>query len=206
MPKQTFFNLPEEKRQAFITSAIDEFAENDFDSASISRLLAQLGIAKGSFYQYFEDKQDLYFYLIDFVMKERMNFIRNESGDKNKADYFQFVQDLLETGVRYDLAFPKQSQLLHRALIDKGILQNESINQFKASLLEGQREVIALGISMGMIDPDLDPELIAQFLNAVMADFGRNMITTTNTDPNMLHGQIRQIIHIIFKGISVKGT
>ena len=58
MPKQTFFNLPEDKRENLINIAIEEFAENDYQTASISRIVANAGIAKGSFYQYFENKED----------------------------------------------------------------------------------------------------------------------------------------------------
>jgi hypothetical protein len=55
---QTFSNLPEEKRQRILRIAIDEFADNDYDSASVSRIVARAGIAKGSFYQCFVDKDD----------------------------------------------------------------------------------------------------------------------------------------------------
>jgi TetR/AcrR family transcriptional regulator len=65
MPKPTFFNLTDDKRQRLIDLAIEEFAENDYDLASISKIVAQAGIAKGSFYQYFEDKKDLYQYLLE---------------------------------------------------------------------------------------------------------------------------------------------
>jgi len=217
MPRQTFFNLPDEKRQAFLSAAIDEFAENDYEGASISRLVAKLGIAKGSFYQYFDDKLDLYFFLIDFVMKERMDFIHKQSGNENKSDYFLYIQELLESGIQYDVVYPKHGQLLYRTLYGNGLLQNESIDRFKASLLDYQREIIALGISMGKIDPELDPELIAQFLNAIMVDFGKSMIATTKIDPeridhgdfsqldkNLMHERSRQVIHMVFNGISKK--
>ena len=45
MPNQTFFNLPDAKREQILQIAIDEFAENDTDSASISRIVARAGIA-----------------------------------------------------------------------------------------------------------------------------------------------------------------
>jgi TetR/AcrR family transcriptional regulator len=217
MPRPTFFNLPEEKRQAFLSAAIDEFAENDYQSVSISRLLANLGIAKGSFYQYFEDKRDLYFFLIDFVMKERMDFIQKQSGNEKETDFLQYIQELLEIGIRFDFAYPKHGQLIYRTLNGNGSMQNESVGQFKASLLDYQREIIALGVSMGIIDPDLDPELMARFLNAIMADFGRNMIPTikfdseqikqgdfSQIDKKLMQEQSRQIIHMVFNGISKK--
>ncbi len=53
MPQATFFNLPEEKRQKILECALDEFAAHDYDSASVSKIVAKAGIAKGSLYQYF---------------------------------------------------------------------------------------------------------------------------------------------------------
>ncbi|MBK7453960.1 MAG: TetR/AcrR family transcriptional regulator [Anaerolineales bacterium] len=60
MPKQTFLNLPEEKRNFIINAAADEFAEYGFEAASINRIVANSKISKGSFYQYFEDKADVF--------------------------------------------------------------------------------------------------------------------------------------------------
>ncbi len=60
MPKQTFLNLPEEKRARIVDVALTEFAEKGYTGASITGIVAAAGIAKGSFYQYFEDKDDLY--------------------------------------------------------------------------------------------------------------------------------------------------
>ena len=51
MPSQTFFNLSEEKREAIVKVALDEFSRFDYSSASISRIVRKTGIAKGSFYQ-----------------------------------------------------------------------------------------------------------------------------------------------------------
>jgi AcrR family transcriptional regulator len=75
MPKTTFFNLPEEKRRLILDLAIEEFAERDYKSASISNIVARAGIAKGSLYQYFEDKHDLYLYLIELAGEEKKVFL-----------------------------------------------------------------------------------------------------------------------------------
>ena len=71
MPKQTFFNLPDDKRQRIIDVVIDEFADNDYANVSISSIVARAGIAKGSFYQYFEDKEDLYGYLVSLIAEKK---------------------------------------------------------------------------------------------------------------------------------------
>ena len=64
MPKSTFYKLPEEKKQRILDAARQEFSKVPFREASINHIIKMAGIPRGSFYQYFEDKQDLYFYFI----------------------------------------------------------------------------------------------------------------------------------------------
>ena len=68
MPKQTFFNLPEEKRNHIIEVSIDEFTKAPYQNISINHLIRSMNIPTGSFYQYFEDKKDLYFYILSFYI------------------------------------------------------------------------------------------------------------------------------------------
>lgn len=64
MPKPTFHNLPEAKRRRLIEAALDEFAAQPYASASLDRIAASAKVSKGSVYQYFEDKADLYQHLV----------------------------------------------------------------------------------------------------------------------------------------------
>ncbi|MGY6561959.1 MAG: TetR/AcrR family transcriptional regulator [Luteibaculaceae bacterium] len=67
MPSKTFLSLPEAKQQLFINTAISIFSKNCYSTASITELVKRTGIAKGSFYQYFQHKLDLYQYLVEKV-------------------------------------------------------------------------------------------------------------------------------------------
>lgn len=85
MPKQTFFNLPEQKRKTLLEAAEREFTRVPIFEASIANIIKIANIPRGSFYQYFEDKEDLYFYLLDEKLKEgRQDFIgvlKKHNGD-----------------------------------------------------------------------------------------------------------------------------
>ena len=48
MPKETYFNLPDDKRQAILDLAIEEFASHDYKNASISRIVERAGIARST--------------------------------------------------------------------------------------------------------------------------------------------------------------
>lgn len=64
MPTNTFFRLPEEKRQRFMDAAWEEFTQTGFNDVSINRIIQNAHIPRGSFYQYFEDKSDLFSHLL----------------------------------------------------------------------------------------------------------------------------------------------
>ncbi|PFN74835.1 TetR family transcriptional regulator [Bacillus sp. AFS076308] len=76
MPKITFINLPEEKKQTLIAAMRKEFSRVPLYDASISNIVKSANIPRGSFYQYFEDKEDAFFFLLnDLVIHIRNNFI-----------------------------------------------------------------------------------------------------------------------------------
>lgn len=64
MPKETFMKLPEEKKGKILKAAKKEFARVPFSETSIKNIVEDAGIARGSFYQYFETKEDLLEYII----------------------------------------------------------------------------------------------------------------------------------------------
>ena len=68
MPSRTFFNLKEEKRKRIEKALIHEFGKGSFEQASITNIIKEAEIPRGSFYQYFEDKKDAVKYLIEKFM------------------------------------------------------------------------------------------------------------------------------------------
>ncbi|SHN22620.1 TetR/AcrR family transcriptional regulator [Gracilibacillus kekensis] len=65
MPKETFFNLPTEKKQKLIDALKREFSNTSLADASIANIINYAQIPRGSFYQYFKNKDDAFFYLFD---------------------------------------------------------------------------------------------------------------------------------------------
>lgn len=73
MPKQTFYKLPQEKQERILAAAKNEFTHARYDDASINQIVRESGISRGSFYQYFEDKQDIFLYFLKDYRKEIMS-------------------------------------------------------------------------------------------------------------------------------------
>ncbi len=100
MPTQTFFRLPEEKRLRLTNAAWTEFSSVRFSEASINRIVRAAQIPRGSFYQYFADKDDLFFYLLDTLYDACLALAEEALRDAegNLFDAVPRVFDLLFTG------------------------------------------------------------------------------------------------------------
>lgn len=85
MPKATFYNLPAEKREILIKAAKMEFSRVSLHESSISNIVKAAEIPRGSFYQYFSDKDDAFYYVLELHGKmEVRRFItclKNANGD-----------------------------------------------------------------------------------------------------------------------------
>lgn len=89
MPSDTFFRLPEEKRHRLMDAAWEEFTSVRFSDASINRIIRTANIPRGSFYQYFTDKDDLFSYLVRPLQQHFFDLARDEvekaAGDLSRA-------------------------------------------------------------------------------------------------------------------------
>ncbi len=175
MPKQTFFNLPDEKREQILDVIIDEFAENNYANVSISRIVANAGIAKGSFYQYFEDKDDLYNYLFDLIAEAKAEMFSLEQPDPQHIGIFAYMRWILENSVQFEVQHPRFAKIGYR-ILNGGELEEMLFARARSQTQQFYRQLVALGKQQGDIAPDIDEELAGYIFSIVMSDLGRFMI------------------------------
>ena len=104
MPKRTFFNLPEHKKDHLLHAAKEEFSRVPLSEASIANIVKTAGIPRGSFYQYFEDKEDVFYYLLmKHAEEKRKEFavIMNQ----NKGDLFATIIDAFEIIIKDEVNY-----------------------------------------------------------------------------------------------------
>jgi AcrR family transcriptional regulator len=173
MPKQTFFNLPEKKRQTIIDVAIEEFAENGFEAASINRIVANSGISKGSFYQYFADKLDLFMHLVDILAQEKNDYFQDKHPPGNNLDTFQFYRWLVKTGMGFNATNPRLVQAVSRVLLNEGLYYSKEFAVYREQSTIMLTAMLQQAIERGEVDPSIDVELAIMIIET-----WNNAITT----------------------------
>ncbi|MCA9921558.1 MAG: TetR/AcrR family transcriptional regulator [Anaerolineales bacterium] len=185
MPKQTFFNLPEEKRRLIIDLAINEFADHSYKEASISRIVKNAGIAKGSFYQYFDDKKDLYLFLIHLSMEQKTAFFNKFTPPQNMGA-FDYLRWVFKRRVQFEVTNPKLNRIAYKAVYGDAPMLTEVLIEGETQANAFSQALLARGQAEGDLDPNLDTELAAFILNSVFMHLGDYLLERLEVSPEEL--------------------
>lgn len=174
MPKQTFFNLPNDKRERIIECAINEFSNYDYNQASINRIVKDAGIAKGSFYQYFEDKLELYKYLLEIIGNIKLKYISKHMSNANADDFFDYLKKAFAAGIEFATKETKFANIGNRLIKSDDELKNKIYGDINDMGTEYIETLIKKGQLDENIRKDIDSKFMAyliSYLNFASAEF-----------------------------------
>ena len=198
MPKQTFFNLKEDKKEKIEKALIKEFSRNSFEKASISNIILEANIPRGSFYQYFEDKEDAIYYIIDKYLEKEKNKIYQYLL-RNKGDIFETAVNIYE-----DMA--KITERDENERLFKNILQEvkkNNINIFGEckEMLRSKRTIEKMINKEELkIENDDDLQYFLRILNAIVRAISMEVVLKKITFEEGKQRLIREI-EILKKGM-----
>lgn len=175
VPKDTFFNLSQEKQEKVIRSAIGEFLKHGFEKANVGVIASQAGVAKGSIYQYFDNKKELFLYAVNWSMSLLLNKYQNNV-IKN-IDIFTYF---------YETAAPLM-QMLREEREPAVFVQEVFLGRYAgvkdesiaAMLKVADDYVLGLvrrGKENGTIRKDIDDETLVMFMIAVSMKLKENLL------------------------------
>lgn len=221
MPKETFFRLPEERRGRLVDEAVVEFAERSYVEASLSQIAKRARIPKGSFYQYFEDKLDLYRWLLTQEVPRRKRAFLGEDATPD-VGFWERLARHIERGMAFLVEHPQLARIsaaaadptalpevrgLHRAICAAGI------EQLRAMLEEGIRDG-----ALGKVNLELATRLVATVIgpgltDVVLAELGAELHEVLASDdlrarlsPRRRRALADQTVTILRSGLGATGA
>lgn len=167
MPLATWENLPAAKRERVLTAAAVEFGRAGFSAGSLNTIARDAGIAKGSLFQYFADKLDLYAHVCD-VVSERVRVAMEQQMialDPGRP-FFDFVTDAVTAWVEWFGAHPLERGVTLATNSEMEPAAREVVKAVAhAHYLDALRPLLLAAVERGDIAPDADLDaLTAYFL------------------------------------------
>jgi AcrR family transcriptional regulator len=172
MPTPTFFGLPAPRRDRLVTEAVTEFSERPYAEASLSQIAQRARIPKGSFYQYFADKLDLYRWLVtEEAPRHKQKFL---AAAPSSGDFWQDFEVLVERGMAFLVEHPRLARLTAAAADPSA---NADVRGLHKSICEaGVQELRALlerGVAAGALfatppTKDLDLDVATRLVSAIV--------------------------------------
>ena len=208
MPKDTFHNLPEEKKKRIIDASIDEFGEYNYDNSNINRIVKAAGVSKGSFYQYFEDKKDLYKYLFTLIGQEKIKYMSPVLANPFNHSFFKVMHDMFYSGLQFAKESPKYMEVGLQLMSNKThFMYKEIIGDNETVAVSVYKQLLDNGIKNGELREGLDSEFVAKLLYNMSSNIVQYETSNTIDDieENMLN-TLDQLIELMSIGIKKKGV
>ena len=168
MPSKTFFNLPEQKRNRVIRQGLLEFSAQFYQKASLTLITEKAKIPKGSIYQYFENKKDLYAYLVSYSAQQKLQYLYNIQG---KDDFSLHLKELLIEGALYDIQNPAISLILFNSIHETHPDVQEVAENLKDIIFNYYLDIVEKAQKKKQISNKFDKQTVAYYLYALNLQF-----------------------------------
>jgi TetR/AcrR family fatty acid metabolism transcriptional regulator len=165
---------PVPKRDAILRAAIDVFAERGYFNAQVADVARAAGVAAGTVYLYFKNKDDLLVSIFDRSMRDGLTHSRAQVAD------LQDPRERLLRLARGHLARLGQDRNL--AVVFQVELRQSTkfMERFSSTLLRDYlgliREAIADGQREGLFRTDIRPTVAAKMLFGALDEMATNWI------------------------------
>jgi AcrR family transcriptional regulator len=165
VPKDTFLNLPEEKQEKIMRSSIHEFINNGFEKGNVGNIAKNSQVAKGSMYQYFDNKKELFLYTVQWgigYLLKRFAVRLTPEDDINIFEFFyQNSKDIMvQMRQERELVIFIQNVFLGRY----HTLTDESMAYVNKMSEDYILKLIAAGKLNGTIRNDMDDHILSLIL------------------------------------------
>ncbi len=142
-----------ERRASLLQAATQVFSQKGYHQASVADIIEYAGVARGTFYLYFQSKRHVFDCILDHLLQQIQGAIRPIRLEPGAPSPLEQLRDTLRRIISFALREKEQT----RILLDRAIgLDKESdarLTEFYESLLSSIDSAIRHGIALGFVRP-----------------------------------------------------
>ncbi len=129
-----------ERRDNILNSATNYFAKVGFYAADMDKIAKDAGVGKGTLYNYFKNKDDLYLKCVEYHFEKTLSYVDSRTSKSETAK--EFVKNYLDASIEYfstnldsfDLIIRSNSDQLDEVIDTMDIVKEKYYKNFKKKI------------------------------------------------------------------------
>jgi AcrR family transcriptional regulator len=183
MSYSIFHSLKSEKQVKIINAAMKQFVLSGYDKASTNEIVKEAQISKGSLFNYFYNKKELYVYLLEHALKI-IDIIFAEV-DVNERDLFKRISQIGLIKLKIQQKYPLVFDFLKSARLEQSLEVKNDVEQRLGNILDNALDRVYDNIDYSKFRDDIDPEKALHILNWTMLGFAEVQLKKIETFENV---------------------
>ncbi|MBN2000621.1 TetR/AcrR family transcriptional regulator [candidate division KSB1 bacterium] len=192
-----------DKRERLLKAAVKVFARDGFFHAKVETIAKEAGVATGTTYLYFDNKDDI---LISIFEEEMIPIIE---GMKKELAVYKGPKEKLIAFVHRFMKMAEENPDMTQLLEIELRQSSKFMHGYKSTKFKEYLDIISdafvLGQETGVFRQDVQPTLLKQILFGALDQITMNW-TLSKSKKFSLQQSAEQILNVVLKGILIKDT
>ena len=190
-----------DKRELILQAALKVFAQKGFFHSRVNEIANRAGVADGTIYLYFNNKDDI---LISLFEEEMQNYINHVEAALARVDHpLDKINELIRTHLAMVDSNPDAADIMQVEVRQSAKFMKEYRNEKFAYYLGIMVRIIDEGQGQGLIRSDVRPEAAARILFGALDEMARYRVLSTKKKFK-LEEATKQIGDIFIAGLAVE--
>lgn len=189
---------PLETETLLYEACLDYFSKYSYNEVSLNKILQQANINKGSFYNRFSSKMDLYLSLIEYIGQLKMALFAKI--DQTTLTLRDLLLQQLQVAIAFAKTDPRLSDITYRISIENKDVLTHVNDYFGQSTEDSFRLFIQQSMDCGELRADINAKTLSNFLQQTLTSASQYI--SLNQDEATINQQYQQVIDIIYNGIA----
>jgi AcrR family transcriptional regulator len=189
-----------------VNASISEFAEKDYETASMNTVVSQAGISKGSLFNYFKTKSVLYDHIYKLALGEVKSYLRKVRDETAGFSFDKRLSKIVDSGVQFITEHPRLAKIYFRLIYSADSPNREKIvSELQKLSNDYLGEIIQDAMDRNELNPNLDKGQAVFFLDSVLNRFLKEFheaLSNGNADQFNRGEWVKGITTLFTKGLS----
>ncbi len=191
------------KHQRILQAAVNIFAEKGFYKAKISEIAREAGVADGTIYLYFKNKDDILIQLFEEEMDRMIQAMREEISPLR--DPLEKLKVFVRRHMGVVEANPRLAEVIQVELRQSNKFVKNYTNRKFQEYLNVLEEIIREGQQEGVIRADVEPAIAKRVIFGALDEMSTFWVLSKKRS-HPAEEVVRQVTDMVIRGVVRQGT